>query len=499
MALRTPEEYIASLKDGRIVYFNGEKINDVTGHPFLRLNVQGCAMDYVLAQDPRYRGLFVARTEDGEEVSFYFVAAKNSDDLLRRRRLLQTLVRTGLGRPLSAKMVGADVLNALTVVSRRMDKQLGAQYSPRVEEYRRYLMHNDLTVAGAMTDVKGDRSLRPSKQKPHQDYYVRIVGETKAGVVVRGAKIHIGKAPVSNEIFVCPTRAHREEDRDYAISFAIPANSPGVTLIARVPEAVDPQNVDDYPFTNSFYPGQALVVFEDVVVPHDRVFLKGEWQYSGQIAHMFANFHRLTSDSYKYPELEVLVGLGALLAEYNGLENVSHVREKLSWLIYYAETTEALGLAACYHAVVEREIGVAYPNPLASNLAKMFHADNYHQAVKYVQDIGGGILATTPSFKDFVNPATRPMLEKYLGGKFGVPTEHRLRVVLAARDMLNGFNQTQTIHAEGSLAAQKLSIYALADLERYKAAARRLARISTGEEHATFRELPAYPPDRKRR
>jgi len=496
MALRTVEQYLQSLRDGRNVYISGEKVEDVTTHPMLRLCAEGCAMEYALAQNPKYKELFVTQTKEGEPVAFTYLPAKNTKELLRYREAFQTLVRASFGRPVSAKMVGVDVLRALTVISRRMDRELKTDYSQRVENYRKYLMQNDLTVAGAVTDAKGDRSLRPSKQVQHKDYYVRVVKNNKDGIIVRGAKMHIGKAPCSNEIFVCPTRNHREEDKDYAVAFAIPANTPGVTIISKAPEVFEEGNYDDYPFNTCYFGAQGTIIFEDVFVPEDRIFLKREWRYSGQIAHMFANFHRLTSDAYKYPELEILAGLAALLAEYNGLERVPHVRDELAWLFSYAEATEALGLLACHHCVIDSEIGVAYPNPMYSNIAKFFHADNYHKAVKFVQDIGGGILSTVPSLKDFFNPQTRALVDKYLGGKAGVPTEHRIRAVAAAKDYLNCFNQAQTIHAEGSLAAQRLSIHAMADVERYKAAARRMAGISDGKEHPMFKDLPPFPPGR---
>ena len=495
MGIRTRKQYLESLKDGRVVYVHGERVKDVTTHPIMKLTARGCAMEFALAEDPRFRDLFVEKTKDGEPVSFVFLPPKNTADLLRRRKILQTLVRTTLGRFVSAKLVGNDVMSALTLVSRRVDKELGTQYSQRVEAFRNHLMKNDLTVAGAVTDVKGDRSLRPSKQVTHKDYYVRIVDEKKDGIVVRGAKIHIGKGPVSNEIFVCPTRAMMEEDRDYAVSFAVPANTPGVVQIARGPDVFEKGYIHDHPFNMIYFGAQSMVIFNDVFVPMERVFLKGEWEFSGQIAHMFSNFHRLTSDAYKYPEVEILVGLGALLAEYNGLEKSKATRDKLAWLIHYAEATEGLGLIACHQCVVDPDFGLAYPNPMYSNIAKFFHAENYAKAIQYVEDIGGGILATTPSFRDFENPETRAMVEKYLGGKHGVPTEHRLRAILAARDFCNCFNTTAAIHAEGSLAAQYLAIQALGDVDRYKAAAKRMAGISDGSEHPAFRDLPRYPFD----
>ena len=136
---------------------------------------------------------------------------------------------------------------------------------------------------------------------------------------------------------------------------------------------------------------------------------------------------------------------------------------------------------------------MVYPNPMIANIAKFFFADNWHQATKYIQDIAGGIVATIPSAKDFMNPETHDIIEKYLGGKAGIPTEHRIQLIKLIRDLTSTYEDVLTIHAEGSLAAQRLSIYTLADFERYKAAAKRAARIKDGTEHPIFSQLPEFP------
>lgn len=494
MAIRTPQEYVESLKDDRVVYCLGERVRDVTQHPILRICIDWMAMDYVVENDPRYQGLVTEKNEQGELVPFVFMPQTNAKDLLRLREVVQLWARICYGKPSGAKFVGKDGLNALTVVTPRIDKQFGTNYAERVEEYRKYLEKTDPTVALGMTDVKGDRSLRPSKQQPHQDYYVRIVDEASDGIVVRGAKAHISQSPLSNEILVLPCRAMREEDKDYAVAFAIPANTKGITYISSEPEIKEPGNFFDYPLSASIYLEDALIVFNDVFIPNERVFMKKEWPFAGDMAYMFGNFHRLSAETYKAVELELVVGTAALMAEYNGIERASHVQDKLTWLTMYAEAVEILGRAACEHCVSEPDSDLVYPNPMHANIAKFFFADNWHQATKYSQDIAGGIVATVPSSKDFFNPETHDMIEKYLGGKDGIPTEHRLRLIKLIRDLTSSYEDVLTLHAEGSLAAQRLSIYALADFERYKAAARRAARIKDGTEHPIFSQLPEFPP-----
>jgi 4-hydroxybutyryl-CoA dehydratase/vinylacetyl-CoA-Delta-isomerase len=419
---------------------------------------------------------------------------KTREDLLRLREVVKFWARVAFGKPSGAKFVAKDGLNALTVVSQRVDRKQGTNYAKRVESYRKFLQKNDSAFAMAMTDVKGDRSLRPSQQVPHQDYYVRIVDVRKDGIVVRGAKTHISQAPLCNEILVTPCRAMREEDKDYAVSFAIPISSEGLILVSAEPEVSEPGNFFDHPIGSSVYINDATVIFEDVFVPNERVFLKGEWEFAGDVAYMFANFHRLSAETYKAAELEIVVGAAALMAEYNGVAKADHVRDKLTWLAMFAEATEIMGKAACEHCVSEPDSNLVYPNPMYANVCKLFFADNWHQATKYVQDIAGGIVATCPSSKDYMNPEVHDLLDKYLGGKADVPTQHRLRLAKLIRDLTSSYEDVLTIHAEGSLAAQKLSIYILADFERYLAAAKRAARIDDGSTHPIYGELPEFPP-----
>ena len=472
----------------------GEKIPDVTQHSILGICMNWMAEDYGLQNDPKFQDLVTKKNADGDLVSYVFTAQKSAQDLIRLRDVVKLWGRVCFGKPTGARFVGMDGLNAVTVVSPRIDKEFGTNYAENVEKYRKYLQDTDASLALGMTDVKGDRSLKPSKQKLHQDYYVRIVEERSDGIVVRGAKTHISQAPLSNEIIILPCRAMGEDDKDYAVSFGVSGNAEGLTLISAEPEIKEPGNFFDYPLSASVYINDALVIFDDVFIPNERIFMKGEWQFAGQLAYMFANFHRLSAETYKAIELELLAGTAVLMAEYNGVDRAPHVREKLAWLTQYAEATEVIGLAACEHCVSEPDSDLVYPNPMFANIAKMFFADNWHKATKLVQDIAGGIVATAPSGKDFENPETHDMIKKYLGAKAGVPTEHRLRLVKLIRDFTSSYEDVLTLHAEGSLAAQILSIYTLADFDRYRAAAKRAARIKDGTEHPLFKDLPDFPP-----
>ncbi|MBN1614572.1 MAG: hypothetical protein JW950_08925 [Deltaproteobacteria bacterium] len=493
MAIKTVAQYIESIRDKREVWIDGERVEDLTTHPHIRTAVEMGAMDYAIAQDPRYRDLMIEIDEKGEPYHFCFKPMMTREDLMRKREVVQVTARTCFGMPGGAKFTGIDGLNSITAVTRRMDKEIGTSYAPRVEAFRQEMKANDSAVAVAVTDVKGDRSLRPSKQRQHPDFYLHVVDETRDGIVVRGAKVHISTSATVHDIIVIPTRAMLQDDTPYALAFAVKPDAKGLIHIMAEHEVADDANDLDSPLAAHIYTSESLLVFDDVFIPNDRVFLKGEWRYAGQFAYMFANYHRASADAYKSIENEMLVGAAALMAEYNGIAKAPHIQDKLAWLAWYTETTDALGRASCFDCSEDRELGVVFPDPVYSNAAKFFFAEHYHQAIKHLVDITGGIVATIPSSKDLLNPQIGPYVEKYLAGKEGVPTEHRFRMIKLVKDICSYFMQGVTLHGEGSLAAQRMSIRATSDWARYISAAKRAAGIREEKPHPSYGSLLDYP------
>ncbi|GIX46308.1 MAG: 4-hydroxybutyryl-CoA dehydratase [Candidatus Tectimicrobiota bacterium] len=460
MALRTPQQYRASLQDGRVIYYKGERVQDVTTHPVLRVAVEHASIDYQMAEDPRYRDLAVVTDASGEPISRYYQLPRSSEDLLQRSRLIETATRLGRTLVVLIKEIGSDALFALHIVARQMDDKLHTDYLERVKAFYRYCASNDLAVAVAQTDVKGDRSLPPSAQ-PHPDYYLRVVDERPDGIVVRGAKIHTSVLTNANEVIVLPTRALGEADKAYAVAFAIPVNTPGLTLICS-PYGPPREGTFDHPITSRHKMTETLTVFEDVFVPRERVFMCKEWQYAGALARTFVEFHRFTAISYKLPLTDALVGAAQLIADYHGLTRAGHVREKITRLIAYTETLRALTRQAALQCRLAEE-QIAVPNPLLVNIAKLHFAENYHRMVAYLQDLSGGILVTAPGEAALRHPATRPLVEKYLGGRAGVSAEERLRLLSLITDLtasdFGGYQEVLAIHAEGSIEAEKLTIH----------------------------------------
>jgi 4-hydroxybutyryl-CoA dehydratase / vinylacetyl-CoA-Delta-isomerase len=487
--IRTVAQYLESLNDGREMWCMGEKVKDVRTHPTLSGIIRTAALDYVLPHRPEYRDLFVTRDEDNEEVNFLLTAPKNSADLLRRRECYATAMRTGGGVLLHC--MGADALAAFTVTANVMDKKLGTNYSERVEKYRRLLMKQDLGITGAITDVKGDRSLHPSQQKQHPDYYVRVVEKQRDGIIVRGAKVHISASPCANELLCSPCRTHGEADKDYALAFAVPCNAPGVKMLAVEPvsRTYDAEGRFDYPKTSRTQPTECLIVFDDVFVPWERVFMCGEWQFSRTLAYAFGSYHRLFGTCKMIGKLEAMTGAAALVAEYNGVEHADHVRKKLAWMAMITHMVAELGKAACLDPVKEFGHDVAMPNPMSINAAKFTFASNFHQMCQHMQDIAGGLCTTVPAYRDWQNPQIRPYIEKYLSAKEGVSTEDRLRVMRLIKDMTGNYWQIDTIHGEGSMAAQQMHLYGSADWGRLKAAAKRASHIEGWQTDSVYGKL----------
>jgi 4-hydroxybutyryl-CoA dehydratase/vinylacetyl-CoA-Delta-isomerase len=474
MALRTVEQYQQSLRDGRTVYFRGERVADVTGHPVIGLAVKHASIDYRMAENATYRSLAVVEAPGGAYSRYYHIP-RNATDLTMRKDLIAAATREGATLVVLIKEIGTDALFALEVVGSRMATAGIGAYQERIRAFHRHCRDNDLAVAVAQTDVKGDRSAGPSAQK-HPDYYVRIVAERSDGIVVRGAKVHTSVSTNANEIIVLPTRAMKAEDRAYAVAFAVPANAAGVKMIAS-PHGGTAKDPFEHPISASHKMMETLTVFDDVFVPNERIFLKGEVEYAGAIALTFVRFHRFTAVSYKLPLLELLVGAAHAVSEANGTIRAGHVRDKLTQLAVYHTTVRGLIERAAESCTIEE--GVAIPDTLLTNVAKYQFAHNYHQAVQIVQDLAGGLLVTAPAVEDLTSEATRDYVAHYLGGAQGYDAERRLRLLNLISDLtasdFGGYQEVLAVHAEGGLEAEKLQAYREYDFASVAAYARSLA------------------------
>jgi 4-hydroxybutyryl-CoA dehydratase/vinylacetyl-CoA-Delta-isomerase len=411
-----------------------------------------------MAEDPQYKDLALVYDEElGEHISRYYYIPKNGEDLLKHLELVIKATELGDGYIPLAHDIGADALNAIAITARSMG-DAGKEYLERIEKYRKYLQKTDKCIVAGVTDVKGDRHLRPSDPKQaHPDFNLRVVERRSDGIVLRGAKVHITGAAYCHEFFVIPCRAlGGPEDSDYAVAAAVPVNAKGIRQIVRPFHGRISD--DEFPVGSELrrMHTDSLIVFDDVFVPWDRVFLCGEWKAAATCVYNFALMHRRTGCAYRIPMSEQLLGLAVAIAEYNGIANAPHVREKITEVVIYLETLTALSRSACLDFVMHA--GIPVPNPVTTNIAKYHFAHNYHKIVEIIQDLSGGLLVTAPTYRDWQNPETHDDIKKYLQANPEVSTENRLRMFDLIRRLTAGDLETICLHGEGSPFAERMTI-----------------------------------------
>ena len=478
--MKTAKEYIDSMREMKLeIYLFGERVKNHVDHPIIRPTVNCIAATYELAEKPEYEPLLTAASHlTGKKVNRFCHIHQGVDDLVKKSKM---------GRVLGAytgscfqRCVGMDTLNALSMVTYDADQKYGTEYNKRFLEYIRYVQDEDLVCCGAMTDAKADRSLRPADQ-PDPDQYLHVVEEKSDGIKVRGAKLHQTGAVNSHEIIVMPTRAMRKEDKDYAIAFALPSDTKGIMYIYGR-QSCDTRKMEKGTIDtgNILYGGQeCMVVFEDVFVPWERVFMYKEYDFSGDLVEKFAAYHR-QSYACKAGIGDVLVGATQLIAEYQGTVKASHIRDRILEMIHLNETL-ACGSLTCAHEGHREPSGTYFVNSLWANVAKLNVTRFPYEIARLAQEVAGGIMVTMPSEKDLNDPTIGKYVAKYLKGVEGVPVEHRIRILRLIENIALGMGAvcylTESMHGAGSPQAQKIMIGRTADIDRMKGAAKRLCGI----------------------
>ena len=346
MALMTGEQYVESIKKIPMqVYMFGKKIEDPTEDPILRPSLNSVRMTYDLAQMPEYQDLMtVISPYTGKRVNRFTHIHQSTEDL-RNKVKMQRLC----GQMTAAcfqRCVGMDAFNAVFSTTYEVDEKYGTHYHENFRKFMTYCQEEDLTVDGAMTDPKGDRSKAPHAQDD-PDLFLHVVERRPDGIVVRGAKAHQTGILNSHEMIVMPTIAMGPEDKDYAVSFAVPLDAPGLFLIVGR-QSCDTRKLENTEMDvgNAEFGGvEALTVFDDVFVPNDRIFLNGETEFAGMLVERFAGYHRQSYGGCKVGVGDVLIGAAAVAADYNGAAKASHIKDKLIEMTHLNETLYCCGIA----------------------------------------------------------------------------------------------------------------------------------------------------------
>jgi 4-hydroxybutyryl-CoA dehydratase/vinylacetyl-CoA-Delta-isomerase len=482
MPIRTADEYVASLRGRKLkVYLFGELVEEPVDHPVIRPSINAVAETYRLAEeDPALASAKSALS--GERVNRFLHVTESADDVVMQNRMQRRLgQRTGT---CFQRCVGMDATNALYSVTFDIDKAHGTGYHARFREFVKQMQRENFVLGGAMTDVKGDRSKAPHEQAD-PDLFVHVVERRDDGVVIRGAKAHQTGCINSHWLLVMPTMRLQAEDKDYAISVAVPVDHPGLTYIygrqSCDSRALEGGEIDQ---GNAQFGGQeAMIVFDDVFVPRSHIFMDGETDFAASLVERFTSYHR-RSYVCKTGLGDVIIGAAATIADYNGASKASHVRDKLVEMAHLNETIYGAGIAAS-HESKPTSAGNYQCDDMLANVCKHNVTRFPYELSRLAQDLAGGLMVTLPSDKEFDSPVTGPILQKYLATRPDVSVDNRRRVLRLIENMTLGRNAvgylTESMHGAGSPQAQRIQIQRLMNLEEKKKLAKKLAGVVESE------------------
>ena len=478
--MKTGQEYRDSLRERNIkVYLKGELLDSKTliDHPFIRGHVNSAAMTYDLAFDPKYEDLMTTTSHlTGKKINRFTSIHSSAEDLVKKVKMLRAISqKTGT---CYQRCVGFDALNALYSVTYEMDQAMKTNYHQHLMDFLLQWQENDWMVAGAMTDPKGDRSLRPSQQAD-PDLFVHVVKKDDKGIYVRGAKAHMTGMVNSHWMILMPTSGYGEADQDYAVSCAIPVDAPGVLHIFGRQTNDDRKAQGELDQGNAKFGvvgGECLTILEDVFVPWENVFMCGEYQFSGMLVERFACYHRQNYGGCKGGVSDVVIGCAACIADMSGYGKANHIKDKLNYRIHLTETLYACAIA-CSAEGKPTAAGNYYVDPLLANVGKHNVTQLIYEIDRLAQDIGGGIIATLPSEADLRSPEVGKYVEKDLKGVASVPTEDRIRMLRLLENMTGGVALVESMHGAGSPQARRIMYSKLSNLEEKKKCAKEIAGV----------------------
>lgn len=459
--MKTGKEYEESLRKlNLVVYLFGKKVENVVDDPIIRPSMNAVKLTYDLAAMPEYEDLLTATSHiTGKKINRFTHIHQSTSDLVKKTKMERLLgAQTGC---CFQRCVGMDAMNALSITTFNIDKKYGTEYNKRFLKYLEYVQAEDLVCDGAMTDPKGDRGLAPSDQKD-PDMFLHVVEERADGIVVTGAKAHQTGAVNSHEIIVMPTISMREQDKDYAVSFAVPSDTKGITYIYGR-QSCDTRKLEKGLLDrgNRIYGGhEALVVFDKVFVPWERVFMYKEYDFAGELVENFASYHR-QSYACKVGVGDVLIGATQVAADYNGANKASHVKDKIIEMNHLNETLFC-GSLACAEEGSKQPSGTYLVNVLLANVCKQNVTRFPYEIARLAQDIAGGLMVTMPSEDDFESPEVGHYVKKYFQGRADVSTMNRMKVLRLIENITMGTAAvgylTESMHGAGSPQAQRIMI-----------------------------------------
>ena len=466
MALKTPLEYVESLRALNIrAYVGGERVDSVVDHPAIAPHINTVAKTYELAHVEEHRDVMTTISHlTGERIHRYTHIFQSADDLVKKIQMLRLLGQTT--GTYFQRCVGLDALNATYAITFEVNAAEGTDYHERFKRYLERVQAEDLMLAGAMTDPKGHRAQKPSEQSD-PDQFVRVVERRPDGVVIRGAKLHNTGGINAHEILVLPGTGLTADEADYAIACAVPADAEGVVFIFGRQSNDSRKLEGGCDIGNPRFGvvgGEAMVVFDDVFVPTENIFLNGETRYCGTLVNYFATWHRANYGGCKGGNADVLIGATAKMTRILGTERNAIVKDKLTEMIHLNETTyaSAIGASAMGYAL---PCGSFMVEPMMANTVKQNITRNVYQIGRLSHDLAGGFLATMPDQKALENPEIGDLVRKYHTANPDYTADDRIRYGRYIENMTSTTTMVEAMHGAGSPQAQRIVMLALASLD----------------------------------
>ena len=446
------------------VYVDGRLIESVADAPELVPGVNALALTYDFALDPdKARVMTATQSSDGRVLNRMLHINESAGDLLNKLEAVRLLCQeTGCAQ----RYLAHDALNAIHQVSARIDDATGStEHRARFAEYLKHVHDGDLSLGIAMTDAKGDRSRRPHQQA-NTDTYVHVVERNGRGIVISGVKAIVTGAPYMHELLVMPCRNMGPEDADFAVCCAVPVDADGLTMVSRPAGRPGEKPEHGAPlFSRRYGQSTAVVIFDKVFVPWERVFYAGEWAHSGALTYSYATHHRHSCIAARAGFGDLLIGAGALMCEANGFDpgRKSNLREPMVELIKIVEGFYACGVAASVYATQDPHSGSFMPEPVFSNIGKLLLATQIYDMHRLAHEVSGGLIVALPGPDEDHNPATAATLAEVLRANPDVPYDKRIEVARFMEDLTasyqGGWYSVISLHGGGSPAAMKQEIW----------------------------------------
>ncbi len=440
--------------------------------------VRAAAMTYSIANQEKYKDLATSKSHlTGKTISRFTHVHQNMEDLIKKIKLLRVLgQKTGT---CFQRCVGLDGINAVYSVAFDVDQKHGTNYLERFKKWLIHIQEENIMVVGAMTDPKGDRSKTPENQVD-PDQFVHVVERRDDGIVIRGAKLHMTGAVNSHEILIMPTMAMSEGSKEYAIVCAVPVNAPGITMIFGRQAGDDRRDnlerIDVGKPDFGSVGGEAVIVFEDVFIPHDKIFLDGETEFTGSIVHRFAAHHRANYGACKTGLIDVLTGAVSYLCQVHGTASSSHVRDKVTEMIFLSETLYSSSIACSVEGKATPS-GAFLVDTMLANVCKQNVTRFHFEVARLAVDLAGGFIATLPSEHDLRSEDVGHLVKKYFSGVADFPVEDRIKIGRMIEAMTGSTALVESMHGAGSPQAQRVMIFREGDLAKKIKLAKKLAGI----------------------